>query len=276
MQQTTDIVTNKDVKQEELMCEGCLKTIIRKVQRGAKPKCKNCGGKLVKLQATKSNNDSNLVRKISDERIKSFGLGLTTVKEHLAHMITGQSIDLTKSKSDEEKALAERISMEPRRQSVDENNQFVKLNKAFKNVEQLCKGSMFLDQGKFYDHIPPVVDPADLDGRIKDDVHKAGISCKHNIGNGGAQNYAFRDLVSLINEAPKNDTNDWLILFVDGSFWTKLRKRFLNYQIKYDLSTTKKLLTQIAEDKKVNVMVLSTNDLPKEQVDFFAYYGLNK
>src|SRR5579885_767288 len=115
------------------------------------------------------------IRKISKPRIESFQKlsGKKIDLRQLKHMIVSKtSLDLSKAKNWMERSAAERITIDPMRQGRGENEQLSKLNTAFKNVVKYKPGTIFLYNGKVYDHsnVPNGV-RTDLDAVIEEQNH---------------------------------------------------------------------------------------------------------
>lgn len=187
-------------------------------------------------------------------------------------LINSEMIDLDKAKNWMELMAAERLTVNPMRQSWGENNQLLKLGSVFPNVVKYQTGSLFLHNGKVYSksNVPAGV-RTDIDAVIEDPNNIILLTLKTTRSNkykgGGAQSNSFDQVMDLINEAPsrKDKRNLWLGVYLSGEFWFEIRKQYKTYSIDKPI-TCFNLLKRLAKEKKC--VVFSDDDLPKEKMTF--------
>lgn len=194
----------------------------------------------------------------------------------LNHMKCDNFLDLSKAVSWQETVVAERITKDPRKQSLDENNQLIQLRECFLKLEKCIPNTVFLVKGSFvFDkNLISEPDPADIDASLQDCGYYIGFTLKGGQNcDGGAQTKQFREIVECINNAPEKTSSAKQIfaIYVSGDFWTKLRSVFLGYekQIKSPFNLVS-LFEKLSENKKCRVF--TDANLPITNVSFYEYF----
>ena len=223
------------------------------------------------------------IRKISKERITNFqkSTGHTINTKKLSHMFSGSyALDLSKAKNAVERILAERITIDPMRQSRGETSQLIKLNNVFDNVSKLQQGSNFIHKGKIYDQetVPEGV-RTDLDALLKTKDITVGFTLKTTRSNsyagGGSQDNSFFQAMEIINQAPKKSDkgNLWIAAYLSGSFWSEKRTTYKTFSIDGE-TTCADILKRYTKNKKC--VIFGDDDLPKKKTTFKSFIkGLN-
>lgn len=212
------------------------------------------------------------LRKISKERITNFqkSTGHTINTKKLSHMFADKNtLDLTKAKSAMERIVAERITIDPMKQSRGETSQLNKLNNLFGNVSKLQQGSTFIHKGKLYtqETVPEGV-RTDLDAILKDKDITVGFTLKTTRSNsyagGGSQNNSFDQVLDIIKEAPKKSDkgNLWIAAYLSGSFWSEKRTTYKTFSIDGE-TTCSDILKRYTKNRKC--VIFGDEDLPKKK-----------
>jgi hypothetical protein len=150
------------------------------------------------------------IRAISKARIDSLenlsNNSLPVDLGDLSHMNAGTNLlDLDRANSWLELAAGERVTSEPRKQSIDENSQLCKLDNIFSHFQKLKSQTVFLHDGKIITDTSNI-DPSklkDLDGEIIDNDWRIVWTLKGGQDDdGGAQNKQFREVMNLVINAP--------------------------------------------------------------------------
>lgn len=189
--------------------------------------------------------------------------------DHTHAYIGNGKYDLDLARTPEERAFLGRVCSDPMRQNIGERIQNEELMSVFPNYAPATKASIFLIKGKKLKRSERgrEPDPHDIDATIQDELYEAVFNNKKVNVEGTAQSNQFRDVASMIEQAPING-NVWLVCYVSGDFWLTRHNQFLNYENTYDLANFNRVevLKKIAEGR--NVIIIDDTTLPTSRIRF--------
>lgn len=216
------------------------------------------------------------LRKFSDGTIKKLKNKVNAnwknqffdIENRISYMKNSAGLyDLDLAKDLVDLILAEKFTMNPKKQNVKEKKQFELLNLFFNDVKQVHIQTLWLQDGEIRD-IKSRKDKLvyfDLDGTIEGDYP---LTCKSIDEGGGAQNKQFKEILGMIGEAPDlNSELKPLIVFVIGDYWKEEQQSF--DRVKYSGKMSRiEFLKDKAKKFKKKIIIFTENDLPETKMNF--------
>ena len=184
--------------------------------------------------------------------------------------------------------------MNNRKRKEDEKYQINILQDLFGHITYLPsigKAKKYLIGGKIYtqkqlkkecynlqnlEHINVIDKIQDLDCYSEDNGWHFPITLKYQKIDGGAQNLAVENIIQIMKQAVKIDSIDktCLIVYIGGSFYTKLRQDFRNASL-FNIFNKKfniyDYLSIIQKELNIKCKILCDNNLHKNKTSLYNY-----